>query len=76
MKLDRCRTRRGPWRRTNDLDARRTPHGCRARSGEEYFAFEDICTHDGAELTGGRSKAQKSFARVMARGFACERAKR
>ncbi len=24
-----------------------------ARSGEEYFAFEDICTHDGAELTGG-----------------------
>jgi len=24
-----------------------------ARSGEEYFALEDICTHDGAELTGG-----------------------
>jgi 3-phenylpropionate/trans-cinnamate dioxygenase ferredoxin component len=24
-----------------------------ARSGEEYFAIEDICTHDGAELTGG-----------------------
>jgi len=24
-----------------------------ARSGEEYFAVEDICTHDGAELTGG-----------------------
>lgn len=24
-----------------------------ARSGEEYFAFEDVCTHDGAELTGG-----------------------
>jgi 3-phenylpropionate/trans-cinnamate dioxygenase ferredoxin subunit len=23
------------------------------RSGEEYFAIEDICTHDGAELTGG-----------------------
>jgi 3-phenylpropionate/trans-cinnamate dioxygenase ferredoxin subunit len=24
-----------------------------ARSGEAYFAIEDICTHDGAELTGG-----------------------
>jgi 3-phenylpropionate/trans-cinnamate dioxygenase ferredoxin subunit len=24
-----------------------------ARSGDEYFAVEDICTHDGAELTGG-----------------------
>lgn len=24
-----------------------------ARSGDEYFALEDICTHDGAELTGG-----------------------
>ncbi len=24
-----------------------------ARSGAEYFAIEDICTHDGAELTGG-----------------------
>ncbi|HEY2144455.1 MAG TPA: non-heme iron oxygenase ferredoxin subunit [Steroidobacteraceae bacterium] len=23
------------------------------RSGEAYFAIEDICTHDGAELTGG-----------------------
>jgi 3-phenylpropionate/trans-cinnamate dioxygenase ferredoxin component len=23
------------------------------RSGEEYFAVEDVCTHDGAELTGG-----------------------
>jgi 3-phenylpropionate/trans-cinnamate dioxygenase ferredoxin subunit len=23
------------------------------RSGGEYFAIEDICTHDGAELTGG-----------------------
>jgi 3-phenylpropionate/trans-cinnamate dioxygenase ferredoxin component len=22
-------------------------------SGEEYFAIEDLCTHDGAELTGG-----------------------
>ncbi|MEP6884775.1 MAG: non-heme iron oxygenase ferredoxin subunit [Gammaproteobacteria bacterium] len=24
-----------------------------ARSGDAYFAIEDICTHDGAELTGG-----------------------
>jgi 3-phenylpropionate/trans-cinnamate dioxygenase ferredoxin component len=24
-----------------------------ARSGDEFFAVEDICTHDGAELTGG-----------------------
>ena len=24
-----------------------------ARSGSEYFAIEDVCTHDGAELTGG-----------------------
>ncbi len=23
------------------------------RSGEEYFAIEDLCTHDGAELSGG-----------------------
>ncbi len=24
-----------------------------ARTEGQYFAFEDICTHDGAELTGG-----------------------
>src|ERR1700730_5534352 len=24
-----------------------------ARSGSEYFALEEICTHDGAALTGG-----------------------
>ena len=24
-----------------------------ARSGDEFFAVEDVCTHDGAELTGG-----------------------
>jgi 3-phenylpropionate/trans-cinnamate dioxygenase ferredoxin component len=23
------------------------------RSGAEYFAIEDVCTHDGAQLTGG-----------------------
>lgn len=24
-----------------------------ARSGGQFFAIEDVCTHDGAELTGG-----------------------
>ena len=24
-----------------------------ARSGDSYYAFDDVCTHDGAELTGG-----------------------
>jgi 3-phenylpropionate/trans-cinnamate dioxygenase ferredoxin subunit len=24
-----------------------------ARSGDEFFAIEDVCSHDGAELTGG-----------------------
>jgi 3-phenylpropionate/trans-cinnamate dioxygenase ferredoxin component len=24
-----------------------------ARSGAEFFAIEDVCTHDGAELAGG-----------------------
>jgi 3-phenylpropionate/trans-cinnamate dioxygenase ferredoxin subunit len=24
-----------------------------ARSGESFFALEDVCTHDGAQLTGG-----------------------
>lgn len=24
-----------------------------ARSGDAYFAIEDVCSHDGAELTGG-----------------------
>ena len=24
-----------------------------ARSGDAYYAIEDVCTHDGAELTGG-----------------------
>jgi 3-phenylpropionate/trans-cinnamate dioxygenase ferredoxin subunit len=24
-----------------------------ARSGDDYFAVEDVCTHDGAELAGG-----------------------
>ncbi len=30
-----------------------------ARSGGEYFAIEDICTHDGAELTGGDIEGQE-----------------
>ena len=30
-----------------------------ARSGEEYFAIEDICTHDGAELTGGDDRGRR-----------------
>ena len=24
-----------------------------ARSGDAYYAIDDVCTHDGAELTGG-----------------------
>jgi 3-phenylpropionate/trans-cinnamate dioxygenase ferredoxin subunit len=40
-----------------DGETRSLPVGRRmvaiARSGEEYFAIEDVCTHDGAELTGG-----------------------
>jgi 3-phenylpropionate/trans-cinnamate dioxygenase ferredoxin subunit len=30
-----------------------------ARSGESYFAFEDVCTHDGAELTGGAIEGEE-----------------
>ena len=29
------------------------------RSGEEYFAIEDVCTHDGAELTGGEIEGRR-----------------
>lgn len=40
-----------------DGQAKSIPVGRRwvavVRSGEEYFAIEDVCTHDGAELTGG-----------------------
>jgi 3-phenylpropionate/trans-cinnamate dioxygenase ferredoxin component len=47
----------GPVAALGDGETRSLPVGRRmvalARSGEEYFAFEDICTHDGAELTGG-----------------------
>ncbi len=30
-----------------------------ARAGEEYFAIEDLCTHDGAELTGAAIEGQE-----------------
>jgi len=47
----------GPAAALNDGQALSVAAGRRmiavARSGDEYFAVEDICTHDGAELTGG-----------------------
>lgn len=47
----------GPLSALNDGESFSLPIGRRmvavARSGAEYFAVEDICTHDGAELTGG-----------------------
>jgi len=47
----------GPAAALEDGHAVSVPVGRRmiavARSGDEYFAIEDICTHDGAELTGG-----------------------
>jgi len=47
----------GPTADLRDGEAISIPVGRRmiavVRSGAEYFAIEDICTHDGAELTGG-----------------------
>jgi len=47
----------GPTATLKDGQAISIPVGRRlvavARCGDEYFAIEDICTHDGAELTGG-----------------------
>jgi len=47
----------GPTADLHDGEAISIPVGRRmvavVRSGEEYFAIEDVCTHDGAELTGG-----------------------
>ena len=47
----------GPTTRLVDGEAISIPVGRRmvavVRSGDAYFAIEDICTHDGAELTGG-----------------------
>ena len=30
-----------------------------ARSGARYFAIEDVCTHDGAELAGGAVEGEE-----------------
>jgi 3-phenylpropionate/trans-cinnamate dioxygenase ferredoxin subunit len=47
----------GPTTDLGDGHAISIPMGRRmiavARSGGSYFAIEDICTHDGAQLTGG-----------------------
>jgi 3-phenylpropionate/trans-cinnamate dioxygenase ferredoxin subunit len=47
----------GPTADLQDGEAISIPVGRRmiavVRSGAEYFAIEDVCTHDGAELTGG-----------------------
>ncbi len=47
----------GPAAQLRDGESRALSVGRRsialARSGEDYFAVADICTHDGAELAGG-----------------------
>ena len=47
----------GPTSALQDGSAVSLPVGRRsiavARSGDEFFAVEDVCTHDGAELAGG-----------------------
>jgi 3-phenylpropionate/trans-cinnamate dioxygenase ferredoxin component len=47
----------GPTADLHDGEAISIPVGRRmiavVRSGAEYFAIEDVCSHDGAELTGG-----------------------
>ncbi len=47
----------GPTSELRDGQAVSIPVGRRmvalVRSGDAYFAIEDVCTHDGAELTGG-----------------------
>ena len=47
----------GPTENLRDGDAISIPVGRRmiavVRSGDAYYAIEDICTHDGAQLTGG-----------------------
>ena len=51
--MDRC----GPRSALGDGQTISIPVGRRmvavVRSGDGYFAIEDVCTHDGAELTGG-----------------------
>jgi 3-phenylpropionate/trans-cinnamate dioxygenase ferredoxin subunit len=47
----------GPTNALGDGQTLSIPVGRRmvavARSGDAFFAIEDLCTHDGAELTGG-----------------------
>jgi 3-phenylpropionate/trans-cinnamate dioxygenase ferredoxin subunit len=47
----------GPAASLNDGQTLSIPAGRRmiavVRSGSAYFAIEDVCTHDGAALTGG-----------------------
>ena len=47
----------GPTENLRDGEAISIPVGRRmiavVRSGDAYYAIEDICTHDGAQLTGG-----------------------
>jgi hypothetical protein len=45
------------------------------RSGDEYFAIEDVCTHDGAELTGGEVEGAEIIC-PMAHASACAPGKR
>jgi 3-phenylpropionate/trans-cinnamate dioxygenase ferredoxin component len=47
----------GPAANLGDGQTLSVPAGRRmialVRSGESFYAIEDVCTHDGAELTGG-----------------------
>ncbi len=47
----------GPTANLSDGQTLSIPVGRRmvavARTGQSFYAIEDICTHDGAELTGG-----------------------
>jgi 3-phenylpropionate/trans-cinnamate dioxygenase ferredoxin subunit len=47
----------GPAAQLADGQTLSIPFGRRmiavARSGDAYYAIEDVCSHDGAELTGG-----------------------
>src|SRR5882724_10730445 len=39
------------------------------RVGEEFFAVEDVCSHDGQPLTDGPLEERRSNARVTGRGL-------
>ena len=62
----------GPTAALRDGEAISIPAGRRliavARSGDEFFAIEDICTHDGAELTGGTVEGAKPVAHRVRTG--------